>query len=111
MPKHLRKIIIAVLIIAIAVFIFIFKASLTKAAWYNSSWGYRKQIAITGSTDGAQTNYQVKLLVGESSGSVGYNVHCEGHCKTDFSDLRFTTSDGTTLISYWIKSTSGTTPN
>jgi len=40
----------------------------------------------------------------------GY-VDCEGEIASDFSDLRFTTADGTTLCDYWIESLSGTTPN
>lgn len=38
-------------------------------------------------------------------------VHCEGECLSTFNDLRFTTSDGTTLLDYWIESLSGSTPN
>jgi len=38
-------------------------------------------------------------------------VDCGGLCKSDFSDLRFTTSDGVTLLDYWIELISGTTPN
>jgi hypothetical protein len=40
----------------------------------------------------------------------GY-VDCAGEVASDFSDLRFTTSDGLTLCDYWIESLSGTTPN
>jgi hypothetical protein len=29
-------------------------------------------------------------------------VSCEGHCKSDFGDIRFTGSDGTTLLNYWM---------
>jgi len=41
----------------------------------------------------------------------GSYVDCGGKCKSDFSDLRFTASDGTTELDYWIESVSGTTPN
>ena len=37
-------------------------------------------------------------------------VDCEGHCLSTFNDLRFTNSDGD-LLSYYIESISGTTPN
>ena len=57
------------------------------------------------------TDYQVRLMVGESSGSSGADVHCEGKCNADFSDLRFTAADGATQFDYWIESVSGTTPN
>jgi len=72
-------------------------------------WKYRKSITLSRAS-GAVTEYQMKLLVGESSGAAGEDVDCGQHCKTDFSDLRFTGTDGIPL-SYWIESTSGTTPN
>lgn len=77
-----------------------------------ANWVYRKEIAIAHTDDGAQSNYQIKLLVGESSGSGTNNVHCAGHLAySDYRDLRFTASDGTTLCDYWIESLSGSTPN
>jgi hypothetical protein len=73
-----------------------FKTQEVRAAgetWYNSSWPYRKAITITGSTAGAQTNYQVNV-----------NVTYSSNMKSDFSDSRFTDSDGTTLLNYWLES-------
>jgi len=75
-----------------------------------TGWTYRKAITLSRAS-GAVTNYQMKLLVGESSGATGEDVDCAAHVKTDFSDLRFTAADGTTLLDYWIESVSGTTPN
>ncbi|MBU1045807.1 DUF2341 domain-containing protein, partial [Patescibacteria group bacterium] len=75
-----------------------------------TGWSYRKSITLSRAS-GAVTNYQMKLLVGESSGAAGEDVDCAAHVQTDFDDLRFTTSDGTTLLDYWIESISGTTPN
>lgn len=75
-----------------------------------SGWNFRKCVTLKRPL-GTVTNYQMKILVGESSGSVGYNVHCEGYCLSSFNDLRFTTSDGNTLLDYWIESITGTTPN
>jgi hypothetical protein len=43
--------------------------------------------------------------------SFSTDVDCEGHAAADFDDLRFTTSDGTTLCSYWIESVTGSTPD
>jgi hypothetical protein len=79
-------------------------------AWL-AGWSYRKAIVIAHTADGAQTNYQLKLLVGESSGATGEEVDCGGKVASDFDDLRFTTSDGSTLCDYWIESLSGSTPN
>lgn len=39
------------------------------------------------------------------------DVDCGGHVAADFDDLRFTKSDGTTLLDYWIESVTGPTPN
>lgn len=81
-----------------------------------TGWNYRKKITLTGQT-GAGTDYQVKLLVGESSGATGENFDVAGHSASfptgeDVSgDLRFTASDGTTLLPFWVESVSGTTPN
>ncbi len=78
-------------------------------AWL-TGYTYRKSITLSRAS-GAVTNYQMKLLVGESVDAVGEDVHCAAHCQTDFDDIRFTTSDGTTLLDYWIESVSGATPN
>ncbi|MBN1691311.1 MAG: DUF2341 domain-containing protein [Dehalococcoidia bacterium] len=79
-------------------------------AWL-TGWTYRKAITIAHSDDGAQTDYQIKLLVGESSGATGEQVDCAGHVLSSFNDLRFTTADGETLCPYWIESITGATPN
>ena len=78
-------------------------------AWL-SGYNYRKSITLSRAS-GAVSNYQMKLLLGESSGATGEDVDCGGYCLSSFNDLRFTSSDGTTLLDYWIESISGTTPN
>src|SRR5574343_275051 len=75
-----------------------------------SGWKYRKSVPLSRAS-GAVANYQMKLLVGESSGATGEDVDCGGKCLSTFNDLRFTTSDGSTLLDYWIESISCTTPN
>lgn len=62
-------------------------------AWYNSSWLKRKAITLTGGASGAIALYQVKL-----------NVVYDSDMKSDFSDLRFTKLDGTTLLDSWMES-------
>jgi len=76
---------------------------------FPGDWFYRKSITLSRAS-GAVTNYQMKVLVGESSGATGEDVDCGGLCATDFDDLRFTNAAGT-LLDYWIESVSGTTPN
>ncbi len=75
-----------------------------------TGWKYRKGVMISRASD-AVTDYQMKVLVGESTGASGYNVNCSGNIKSDFSDLRFTSGDGITVLNYWIETISGTTPN
>lgn len=72
-------------------------------------WRYKKNVTLTHAS-GTLTNYQKKILVGESAGAPGENVDCGGLCKTDFSDLRFCNNAGADL-SYWIESVTGVTPN
>lgn len=66
--------------------------------WYNASWSKRKKITLTGNASGAQTDYQVKLTVTYDS-----------DMKSDFSDLRFTKADGTTLLDAWMESHTAST--
>jgi len=72
-------------------------------AWL-SGWQYRKSHVIN-SASGAGTNYQVKIKVYYGTGTdSGENVYLNGKCKTDFGDIRFTRSDGATLLDYWMES-------
>jgi len=81
-----------------------------------NGWTYRKKITIQGQS-GAGTDYQVLLKVGESSGASGYDFHVEGHSanfpsdKNQSGDLRFTKSDGTTELNFWVEKVEGTSPN
>lgn len=79
--------------------------------WYDNHYTYRKSITLNGSIDGGLQDIPIKIFIGENSGSAGSDVHLGGHCKSDFSDLRFTLSDGVSVIPYWIESITGTTPN
>lgn len=38
-----------------------------------------------------------------TTGTVPLRIDCEAHCQTDFDDIRFTRSDGSTLLDYWIE--------
>jgi hypothetical protein len=78
-------------------------------AWL-TGWTYRKSITLSRAS-GAVTNYQLLLKVGQSSGAVGEDVDCNNHCLDTFNDLRFTASNGTSLLDYWIMSITGASPN
>jgi hypothetical protein len=69
-----------------------------------SGWTYRKSHVIN-SASGAGTNYQVKIIAHYGSGTdSNADVYLNGHCRTDFGDVRFTDDDGTTLLDYWMES-------
>ena len=105
MRKHLGKIIISVLIVSVAAFIFVFKPDLTRADWLDPRWSFRKEITINGSADGVLTNYQMKLTIHRSTNSdSGSDVYVGTNCDSTYKDIRFTQSDGTTLLDYWIES-------
>ncbi len=73
--------------------------------WYDVRWANRKLITLTGTADGAQTNYQLKLTVSKSAGTdSGAAVYLGTKVQDDFDDLIFTKSDGTTLLDYWRES-------
>lgn len=73
-------------------------------------------------TDGGVTwkcenRYIVPFKIGESPGASGYDFHLDGQSASFPSglnqggDLRFTKSDGTTLLDFWVESVSGSSPN
>jgi len=72
-------------------------------AWL-SGWRYRKPHEIVGSTAGEVTNYQIRITVHYGSGTdSGEHVYLNGKCRTDFGDIRFTSDDGVTELSYWME--------
>lgn len=78
--------------------------ALTYGTWWNSSWAYRKLHTITGSSDGLQTNYQMRFIIHYGSGTdTGEHIYLNSLCQTDFDDIRFIKSDDTTEFDYWIQ--------
>jgi hypothetical protein len=74
------------------------------AASWLTGWSYRKSHVINPAS-GAGTNYQVKVIAHYGTGTdSGADVYLNSHCRTDFGDVRFTKSDGTTLLDYWMES-------
>ena len=72
------------------------------APWL-SGWQYRKAHKIN-PAPGAGTDYQMRFVLHYGEGTDNEEeVYLNGHSKTDFSDIRFTASDGQSLLSYWIE--------
>jgi hypothetical protein len=77
-----------------------------------SGWTYRRYFTVDRPAGvSAETDYPVPIRVGESAGAAGYDLHCAGHCKSDFSDVRITLADGETTMPLRIESVSGVSPN
>lgn len=73
------------------------------ADWLDG-WAHRKSHVIN-NTGGELTNYQMNFTIYRSYGSdSGADVYIGlSGCQDDYDDIRFTTSDGTTLLDYWIE--------
>lgn len=79
-----------------------------------SGWNYRKKHTIEQQA-GAGTNYQTLIKVYKGSGTDGtedyYGItmgkmYCDGHCRDDFGDIRFTGPDEKTEWDYWMEAKS-----
>jgi len=91
-------------IILLTLILLLLFSSVSYAAWL-TDWSYRKEITITGSSAGAQTDYQMRQTIYYGAGTDSATaVYLNSLSQTDFDDIRFTTSDGTTLLDYWIES-------
>src|SRR5665647_1396406 len=103
--NSIRKFLLPVkALVVVVVMLLAFTGTVFGQGWYNTSWLYRKSHSI-GSATGAGTNYQVPITVYYGSGTDGAgSVYTTSKCRTDFGDIRFTSSDGTTLLDYWIQS-------
>jgi hypothetical protein len=67
-------------------------------------WSYRKSHVINPAS-GAGANYPIRITVHYGSGTdSGEDVYLNGKCRTDFGDIRFTLSDGVSLLDYWMES-------
>ncbi len=77
-----------------------------------TGWNRRKLLTTLGSTSGYLADYQMKLIVHKSTGTdTTTDIYVGTNVKDDFSDLRFTLSDGSTLLNYWTESITGISPN
>jgi len=84
----------------------LYKPVLASASWYNQSWTFRKQMALVGSSS-ALSNYQMRITVHRTTGTdSSSDVYLDTKVNADYSDLRFTKSDGISLLPYWIETPS-----
>ena len=76
-----------------------------------SGFNFRKSLILKGSKT-PLFNHQIKIVVGESQAAKGTDISCDNHLATDdFSDVRFASTDGETLLPYYLEKVSGSKPN
>ncbi|MEM5816122.1 MAG: DUF2341 domain-containing protein, partial [Candidatus Aenigmatarchaeota archaeon] len=78
--------------------IFIYSLSLSFSQSWLSGWQYRIPITITERSKNTLTDYQVLVTINTQ------NLISQGKMRSDCGDIRFTDSDGKTLLNYWIES-------
>lgn len=69
---------------------------ITAQSWYNASWPYRFALSVVNEGGTVLTDFQVKIIL-NTENFVFFRAQSDG------SDIRFTDSDGTTLLPYWIE--------
>jgi len=94
-PLFISLAILALLVPAI--FLYLQFARTTSAAWYNDSWLYRKELVFNNTASGTNlTDFPVMVKLT----SANFNF---SQAQSAGQDLRFTDSDGSTLLSYEIE--------
>ena len=76
-----------------------------------SGFSARRKIYIKGSAAGELYNYQMRVKVGESKKSAGCDLTLNGAMKSDFNDIRFTLTDGETVLPHYLEEISGIAPD
>ena len=65
------------------------------STWYNASWPYRRQVSVANPGGTVLTDYQVLITLNSSFDF--------SKAMSDGSDIRVTSSDGITIIPFWIE--------
>ncbi len=70
--------------------------SIAAQGWYNAHWLYRRPVTVGNEGGTNLADIQVKITLNNS-------LFVFNHANSDGSDIRVTSSDGTTLIPFWIE--------
>jgi hypothetical protein len=111
-PSRISKILskslnLFLLILFIGIFWFVFPVNQAQAitSWY-STYTHRVKVPVSATAVGAQTDYQMQIVLHSKSGtnSAG-EIYLNGNLQdtTNFNDIRFTAADGTTLKDFWVQ--------
>jgi len=74
----------------------------TEPGWLDG-WTYRKQFRVENGSSQSLNEHAVRIDLFWGQGTdAGRAVYLGGGAETDFSDLRFTDSDGQTVLGWWL---------
>lgn len=76
-----------------------------------SGFNYRKPIEIVNPLSRPLYNYQLQIKIAQGSSLEEADIYCQGNSQVDFKDIRFTSADGQTPLSYYQEAVSGEAPN
>ena len=94
-----------ILTIALFFSVFLSLSQTVLAASWLSGYGYQKVVHVYGSSAGSVSDYPIKLVLERTTGvDVGSTFYLGSNVSNSFDDIRFTSEDGVTLLSYWIES-------
>gem|GEM_PF-4201382 len=71
-------------------------------SWWDRNWQQAKILTINAPCEG----YQMPITIYKEDGyddPVNNSVDCEGHCKDEFSDVRFVATDNARTLSHWVE--------
>jgi len=97
--------VIGILIVGGTIFILRAPES-AEAEWWNTTWSYRKSMAVTNSSGSELTNFQIEILDDEDL-SVLVSA---GKLESTLADLRFTDTNNR-ILDYWIEDTTNASVN
>lgn len=110
MKRAFTVFLIAFLVVSLIVSIPFFTQILpAHATGWLTGWTYSQSFTVA-QKSGAGAGYAINLTIYATSGTSSGNIlYLNSHAKADFSDLRFTASDGSTLLQYWMQMSNSTT--
>src|SRR5450759_3029634 len=76
------------------------------ATTWLSTYSHRVKIPVAATVAGAQTDYQMSIILHSKTGTnTAGDIYLNGNLQdtTTFNDIRFTNADGTTLKNFWIQ--------
>jgi len=87
---------LVIILLPIAIYLYLSRST-TGVAWYDNNWGFRRSVDVSNSTGSTLSNEDVLIVIDTAS------LVSADKLQSDCDDLRFTDSDDSSLLSYWIE--------